>query len=940
MIEPDLLNELRRIVGGGHVSAGRADAEVYSYDASLAIGMPDVTVFPATAAETAAVVRAALQACVPCIPRGFGTNLSGGSVAPRGGIVLCLSRMNHILSIQPERRCAIVEAGVTNLELQNALAPLGFFFAPDPASQKVATLGGNVGENSGGPHCVKYGVTTNHILGMEAVLPDGEIVRLSGPALDPPGYDLRGLLIGSEGTLGIAAEVTCRILPLPEAVATFLVIYDSVAAAARSVSEIIAHGIVPATLEMMDSPVMRAVEQSFPSGFPLDAAAVLIVEVEGPAAGLDAQAESIRGICTANACRSIRKAKDAAERDGLWAGRRGAFGAIARIAPNFLVCDCTVPRNRLPDALDRAAAIAKSHGFGHGNVFHAGDGNLHPLLFFDARDRDQLRRVHEAGHEIMAACVGLGGTITGEHGVGAEKLEAMRMVFSDDDLRFQRTIKHVFDPAELLNPGKAVPSSAAGARFAGMQSGDTSPHSIILPGQEQAPGPSAPPKDGEDYGVRRNRAAFDPSGAEGHQTTSGIRGRPQGFRPPLSTPPEGDLAPSDEAEAARMVQAAYEQRLALLPVGSARRADFGNHSDQPTIPLRSEKLDKLVEHDADNQTVTVGAGMKLTALQQLLAAHRQWLPIRPPLAEHCTVGGMVALGACGPERLAYGAPRDRLLGLRFIDGLGRPIHAGGKVVKNVAGYDVTRLMAGSAGTLGFLTELTFRVAALPEVCRAASATGPLHACGAAGAALLRSNLEPASVTATLPAASAPESGICNLESVICNLQSVIWELTVAFEGLATTVSSQLDRCAGLLREAGLEAQEPRAYDCREGAGPGVFSRLFGSSFVLRAGLPLDQVANFLSEAKDVLEWPNILLDFGCGRVTAGIAELTDEAWASLCAIAAKLDGHVLLEKAPVEFKKRNDVFGPPRPEWKLMHRLKSALDPRNLFSPGRLPGRR
>jgi len=880
MIKSKLLRELRRIVGGEHASAGRTDAEVYSYDASLALGAPDAVLFPANTAQTAAVVRAARQAGLPCTPRGFGTNLSGGSVAPRGGAVLCLSRMNRILAIQPERRCATVQPGVTNLELQDALAPLGFFYAPDPASQKVATLGGNVGENAGGPHCVKYGVTTNHVLGMEVVLPDGEVIRLGGAALEPPGYDLRGLLVGSEGTLGVVTELMLRILPLPESVVTFLAIYDSVADAARSVSEIIAKGIVPATLEMMDAPVMRAVEESFPCGYPQDAAAVLIIEVEGPAAGLNAQAESIRDVCAANGCRSIREAKDAAERDQLWAGRRGAFGAIARIAPSFLVADCTVPRTRLPEALERGAAIAKKYGFGHGNVFHAGDGNLHPLLFFDGRDPKQMRRVHEAGHEIMQACVDLGGTITGEHGVGAEKVEAMRMVFSEDDLSFQRTLQQVFDPNGLFNPGKIIPA------------------------------------------LKERRSFSD--------------------APRLRITEE--LKPGDVAEACEMVRTAFVNRTALLPVGGGRRSDFGNASDLAAIPLRSERLSAVIDYDPANQVVTFGAGMKLMAAQEALAARNQWLPLRPPLADGCTVGGMVALGACGPERLAYGAPRDRLLGLRFVDGRGRHISAGGKVVKNVAGYDVTRLLAGSAGTLGFLTELTFRVSSIPEVCRAVCARGSPQACAAAAGELLRSNIEPLFITA-VPERFAAEAEGRSAEpllskSEIGDRRPEVWELTIGFEGFHMTVGAQTKACAALLQKAGLSAREEREYPVLKGLHAEHFDLLFGSAFLLRANLPLDSAQGFVSEAGRVFRSADVLVDFGCGRVTAGMSSLSDADWACLCTLAEKAGGHVLLEKAPADFKKRHDVFGPARPEWKLMHRLKAALDPRNVFAPGRLPGRR
>ncbi len=542
MVPTSLVNNLRRIVGAGNVHAGRTDAEVYSYDASLAIGIPDVIVFPGTTEEVAAVVRAAGAACVPVIPRGFGTNLSGGSIAPRGGIVVALTRMNRILSLEPERRIAVAQTGVTNLELQNALAPFGYFFAPDPASQKAATLGGNVAENSGGPHCVKYGVMTNHVLGMKVVLPSGEVTEFGSAALDPPGYDLRGLLVGSEGTLGIATEMTLRILPLPETVITLLAIYDSVQAAAHSVSAIIAHGIVPATLEMMDNPVIRAVEASYPAGYPPDAAAVLIIEVEGPAAGLEAQALRIEELCAANGCRTIRRARNAPERDQLWAGRRGAFGALARIAPSFWVADCTVPRNRLPQALERMAEIARKFAFPHGNVLHAGDGNLHPLLFFDNRDPAQTHRVHEAGREVMKACVALGGTITGEHGVGVEKLEGMRLIYSDDDLAFQQSAKRALDPSQLMNPGKAIPTI-----------------------------PSTPTADN---------------------------------RPPTTELP-ASLAPADVAQACEMVAAAIAAKQALLPVGGGRLADFGNYSARPIIPLRTEKLCSVVERDADNQTVTL-----------------------------------------------------------------------------------------------------------------------------------------------------------------------------------------------------------------------------------------------------------------------------------------------------------------------------------------------
>ena len=861
-MDQGFLDRLRRIVGAGHVHAGRTDTEVYSYDASIAGGTPDAVVLPADTQETAAVVAACHEAGVPCIPRGFGTNLSGGSVAPQGGVVLCLTRMNRILSIDIGDRVAVVQPGVTNLELQEALAPLGYYYAPDPASQKAATMGGNIAENSGGPHCLKYGVTTNHILGLEVVLPDGEVTRFGGLALDPPGLDLRGLMIGSEGMLGVATEIVCRILPKPETVVTMLAVYDSLLDAARSVSAIIARGIVPATLEMVDGPITRAIEQSLACGYPMDAAAVLIIEVEGPEAGLRDQATAIQELCRANGCRSIREAKDAAERDQLWAGRRGAFGALARISPSFLVADCTVPRTQLPAALERVAAIADEHGFGYGNVLHAGDGNLHPLLFFDARDPDEVERVHKAGWEVMRACVELGGTITGEHGVGIEKMEAMRLVFSEDDLDYQRTIWRVLDPSGLLNPGKMFPEPREAA--------------------------SPPEPEGIDFG--------------------------------------GGLWPANVDEACAMVRAAFLQGKSLLPVGGGRRADYGNASDRELVPLHSDGLDGVIEYDAPNQVVTLGAGMALTAAQELLAEHNQWLPLRPPLADGCTLGGVAALNACGPERLAYGAPRDRLLGLRFVSGEGRLIQAGGKVVKNVAGYDVTRLLCGSAGTLGLLTELTYRIAVMPDTCRAVVATGPLEACAKGAGAILGSSLQPAFVTA-VPAGFAPLGG-----------EEQTWELRVGFEEFPVTVAAQAERCAAMLADAGLEAAESQDYAVCDGMHKDHFEVLYGSPLLLRADVVLRDAVSFVSDAPDILRGSRLLLDFGGGRLTVGLDALADDAWSRLCVLAGQADGHALLEKAPADFKTRHDIFGSPRPEWAVMHKLKAALDPRGIFAPGRLPG--
>ncbi|MEW6440105.1 MAG: FAD-linked oxidase C-terminal domain-containing protein [bacterium] len=873
------LRKIRRIVGRDHLRTGPADLEVYSYDASLARQLPGAVAFPADAGQTAAVVRVACEAGVPCVPRGFGTNLSGGSVAPEGGLVLCLSRLNRILAIRPERRCALVQPGVTNLELQNALAPLGFFYAPDPASQKVSTLGGNVAENSGGPRCVKYGVTKNHVLGMEVVLAGGERVRIGGEASDPPGLDLCGPLTGSEGTLGIVTELLVRILPLPESLVTLLAVFDDVADAARCVSGIMAHGILPSSLEMMDAPIMRAVEESMPCGYPLDAAAVLIIEVDGPAQGLASQAERIREICRANRSTKVREAGDAAERNRLWAGRRGAFGAVARISPSYLVTDCTVPRTKLPEALAGVAAAARRQGLSCGNVFHAGDGNLHPLLFFDSRDPDQLRRVHDAGLEIMQECVALGGTITGEHGVGLEKRQAMRLVFSEDDLAFQQALKLAFDPAQRLNPGKVLPDA-------------------VVPAHTSA----------------------------GHAPAAAGRG-------PGSGEP---LLPASAEEAAAIVRGALRDRVALVPQGAGRWQAFGNAPAKTWLPLGSSNLSALAAYDPLNQVVIAGAGMSLAALQRILADRNQWLPVRALDPEVVTLGGIAALNAGGPERLRCGALRDHLLGTRFVSGRGLVIRAGGRVLKNVAGYDVTRLMAGSAGTLGFLCELTLRVSPVPQSCRAVHATGPLERVAALCAQILRSSLDPAFVVA-VPATFGQESR----PSAPVDLgDGAPWRMTVGFEGLDETVQAQERRCAESLARGGLQQEPAQSYPLLEGPLAKQERDLDGWPILLRVDLPLGRESEFLRIARETFRPGALLADLGCGRVRAALSDLSNALWQDLCRHAAGRGGHVLLEKAPAEVRACRDVFGPPRPEWKLMHAVKDALDPCNVFSPGRLPGRK
>jgi len=456
-----MANELAQIVGRENVLVSEMDLMLYGYDASLYRGRPDYIVLPGSTEEVSKIVGFAHKEGIPIIARGSGTNLSGGTIPSRGGIVLHFSRMNRILEIDTENQRAVVEPGIFTLAFKTELARYGYVYQPDPASEKVSTFGGNVGENSGGPHCLKYGVTTNHILGAEVVLSDGEVIQIGGKALDNPGYDLTGVFVGSEGTLGIATKIILRIMPKPEAVKTMLAIYNTLEDAGTTVSAIIADGIIPATLEMIDKLTIKAVEESIQAGYPLDAEAVLLIELDGIKDGMERLAERVMEICKKNNVREVKAAANEQERAQLWAGRKGAFGAVARLRPNYLVCDGTVPRTKLPEVLGKVMEVGKNYNLPIANVFHAGDGNLHPLILFDERDEEELSKVHAAGSEILKLCADAGGTISGEHGIGAEKMKEMFFVFTPRDMAAMRKVKMAFDPEDICNPGKVIPEAEA-----------------------------------------------------------------------------------------------------------------------------------------------------------------------------------------------------------------------------------------------------------------------------------------------------------------------------------------------------------------------------------------------------------------------------------------------------------------------------------------------
>jgi D-lactate dehydrogenase (cytochrome) len=544
-----------------------------------------------------------------------------------------------VIRIDPAGRRARVEAGVVNLELDRELAPHGLSFAPDPASRMAATIGGNIGENAGGPHTLKHGVTGAHVLGLRLVLGDGSVLEVGGEEETMGGYDLVGLLVGAEGTLGLVTEATVRLIPRPEAVRTFLAVFESVPAACRAVTRVLQAGIVPAALEMIDAAVLEMLERTFGAGFPPDAGALLVGDLDGRAAAVAAEQHELERLLVAGGAREVRVASSEEEQERLWRARRQAFGALGRVAPNYLSHDAVVPRTRLPEVLERVAEIAARSGLRVANIFHAGDGNLHPTVLFDASDAEQLARARAAGHEILRACLAAEGVLTGEHGVGLAKREAMREVFTEGELLLMERLRRIFDPWRLVNPGKLLPEVGEGA----------------TPGT-----------------VRR--------------TPTGEEARIQ--------------------EAVRDAASRWEPR---VPRGGGTLAVGPAHASV----LRTDELRHVLRHDPGDMTLTLEAGVKLAEVEARLARERQMLAWEAPHPERATIGGIVAAGHWGARALGRLHPKHSVLAVRAVTGEGELIEFGGRVMKNVAGYDVPKLLVGSRGTLAVLTRLTLRTYPLP-----------------------------------------------------------------------------------------------------------------------------------------------------------------------------------------------------------------------------------
>ncbi len=647
------LSSLTQLFADKQLLTRRVELLTYDGDASLDKGMPDSVVMARNVDDVVKAVKWANENNVPIVARGAGTGLSGGAVAEHGGIIVEFAQMKRIVEFDEVGRSVVVEPGVVNLVLDEFVKTKGLYFPPDPASGRTATIGGNIAENAGGPHCFKYGVTTNYLTGLTVVLANGRVIRLGGRALDYPEYDLLGIVTGCEGTLGIVTQASARLLRNTLAIKTMMASFDSVEQAGKAVSAIIARGLVPATMEMMDQKMMQIIEDFAHAGLPIHAGAALIIEADGYPESVTPQIEEIAAILRDNAGRDLRIAQTAEERDLIWYGRKSAAGAMARLSPAYYLLDGTVPRSKLAATLAGVNRLCDENGLRVGYVFHAGDGNLHPfILITDPKDAELMKRIHATGRKIMQLCVEMGGSITGEHGVGIEKREFMPLMYAPDELAMMWDVKEIFDPQKILNPGKIFPTEMP-----------TSPHSPLLPST-----PLRSAQDGEDVGR--------------------------------------EVAPHNADEAARAIRAwnAQAEKIFIASDGATR-------TDGATLSTRN--LSGITTRSIDDLFVTVNAGTPLADLQAELARDKMWVPLVSPFAD-ATIGGIIATNFNAPLRMKYGGIRDLLLAARVVLPDGRVIWAGRPVVKNVAGYDLPKLFVGSYGTLGLIADATLKLAPLPR----------------------------------------------------------------------------------------------------------------------------------------------------------------------------------------------------------------------------------
>ena len=975
-----LIENLRAMLGTGNVLAEPDELLVYECDGLPHHKyLPRAVVFPSSTEETAEVMRVLDQAGVPFTPRGAGTGLSGGALALNRGVVIELARMRKILKVDESNRLAVVQTGVVNAHVSRSVASLGLHYVPDPSSQPTCTIGGNIAENAGGIHCLKYGTTTDHVLGARVVMAGGGVMDLGGAGAEQSGYDLLGVFIGSEGTFGIVTEATLRLVPLPPAVRTMLAEFLEVSDASHAVSAIIAAGVMPAGLEMMDREIIRAVEASvFAAGLSLDIGAALLIELDGIEAGIDDEADRVKSICLKYGARTCRLARDENERKKLWAARKSAFGAVSRISPDSMIQDAVVPRSRLPEVLDAAYRIASRYELLIANVFHAGDGNLHPLICFDSRSADQVHRVKEAGRELMETCVRAGGSITGEHGVGFDKRELLSLIFSEADMDVMLRVRAAFDPTGLCNPGKIIPMlrGCGEARAVALPKPQSFPShhpdnslQLIAAGSQESGdllGPRAsrplgsaksilwnteklPARNGG-KGANSIDRPFDADSAATELSTI-VGGAnisvPAHLRDltsprPTLSPFALTVAPGSIEEVCEVMRLASSEGWSVVPAGSATWLDAGNPLKQINIIVSTQKLDRIIEHEPADLVAITEAGVSLRELNQTLEGNGQWLAIDPPDDAdrgRSTIGGVVATGLGGAQQFGYGAPRRHVIGMKIVLADGSLIKVGGRVVKNVAGYDLCKLFTGSYGTLGVIVEVNFKLRPVPFETRTILAAGKREELIESGRRVIDSRLFPVAVELLSPGLAIHAECAEEMEHL----------LLIKFAGSVNAVNQQTTEAIAVMTEKNRGVRARLASD-----GASVWRSLASlplrsaENLVWRVGLRPADVGSFLTKlaALDDAHSNNnrsgSMWHAGVGdgriRVVDSIQQTDDETVARLDALRAEaqsLGCALIIENARTEIKNRFDSWGTSVPTAGLMHRIKQQLDPAGMLSPGR-----
>jgi glycolate oxidase subunit GlcD len=897
----NLPHTLRAIVGESSLLLDPDELRVYECD-----GLPQHKSLPGGVAilrstdEVARVVRALSEAKIPFLARGSGTGLSGGALALDGGFIIELGRLDRVLSIDPVDRLARVEVGVLNAEVSRRASPFGLYYSPDPSSQNACTIGGNIAENAGGIHCLRNGVTVDHVAEITVVLSDGEVVELHDGSMRP-GFDLAGVFVGSEGTFGIATEATLRLIQRLPRVATLLAAFKTIRDGSVAVSEIIGAGILPAALEMMDAVAIRAVEAGvYKAGLPLDAGAALIIELEDLDVTVSAETAIVEAICRRNGAVSILSAKDDEDRNRIWKARKGAFGAMGRLSPDVMIQDAVVPRSRLPEVLGGIQRIASKYELTVANVFHAGDGNLHPLVPFDSSDPVAVQRVKDAGLEMMRVCIDAGGAITGEHGIGIDKIDYLGLTYSAEDLEAMLQVRAAFDPLGLCNPGKAIPV-LRGCGEARAVAGRTSNRH----GAASEPSVSSPTMPAARSQVRQSCFGLE----DAHRQFSNIVGLEN-----LRLSEESLIVePGTYEEVSDCLRLVSAEGWSVMPLGALNWVDAGESANATNIFLSTARLSSLLRHEPADLVATAQSGMLLSDMNAELGT--QWLPLDPPLYSRSTIGGIVATGLAGPLSTSFGRPRSRVLGIKAALADGTIIKAGGSVVKNVAGYDLGKLFTGSFGTLAVILEVSLRLSAVPDADRTLVVPGPNPM------ALVHAALELRNKGIHPTAAAVVSASLVGLTDLNCD-----HVLLLRFMGRDEGVAAQ-----------GVSVRDALSVEA-ELVGDDLWRKLADpeNKLMWRMATWPSSIAELTSAVIDRSELQLHIDPYqGWMRCLGTPASIDNRPLCELRDLATATGGSLVIDRAPSDFKAELGAWGELGSAATIMSRIKSRLDPDHLLSPGR-----